>query len=96
MEECKLSTAVGHIGGDAVIILDLDSELVFEITPEAADEAAVRCDAAVAANRPNFAILIPTIEGDAFQYAGDPAAFRLMAADLRSAAERARAGRLRL
>lgn len=88
-----MATAVGHVGDGVVTILDTEGELAFRVTPEAAEEAAVRCDAAVDADRPNFTILIPTVDGDAFSYDGDPAAFRLMASHLRNAAEKARAVR---
>lgn len=85
-----MTTAVGYLEGGVVTILDLDGELRFEVTPAAAEDAARLCDAAAAANRPTFSILIPTVRGDAFCYEGDPAAFTLMAEHLRIAADKAR------
>ena len=85
-----MTTAVGYLNGGVVTILDLEGDLRFEVTPAAAEEAARLCDDAAAANRPTFSILIPTVQGDAFCYDGDPAAFALMAEHLRIAAERAR------
>lgn len=89
MEE-SLSTGIAHTFGGLVAIVDMESGKRFDVTPDAADEAAVRCDAAAAAQRPSFTILIPTVEGDAFRYDGDPAAFRLMASQLRGSAAEAR------
>lgn len=86
-----MTTAVGYLDDGVVTILDLDGDLKFEVTPAAAEEAARLCDDAAAAGRPTFSILIPTVQGDAFCYGGDPAAFALMAEHLRIAAGRARA-----
>lgn len=85
-----MHTGIAHTFGGTVAIVDLESGKRFDVTPGDADEAAVRCDAAAAAGRPAFTILIPTVEGDAFRYDGDPAAFRLMASQLRGSAALAR------
>lgn len=85
-----MSTGVSHTFGGLVVILKMDSGKRFGITPDAADEAAARCDAAADAERPFFAILIPTVDGDAVCYDGNASAFRLMAAQLRKSSAAAR------
>jgi hypothetical protein len=88
-----LTTGVGYIGGANIVIVNIEQEIVHEVTPEDAVEAAERCVAAAEAGRDDFTIMIPTADGDAFTYAGDPACFRAMANDLRIAAEKANARR---
>jgi hypothetical protein len=85
-----MPTGVSHTYGGQVAIADLASGKRYDVTPDSADEAAVRCDAAAEAGRADFTILIPTVSNDAFAYSGDPAAFRLMASQLRHAAAAAR------
>lgn len=84
-----MTTAVGYVGGIHVMVINLDEEKVYPVTPHDALEAAERCVAAAEAGRADYTIMIPTSDGDAFAYSGDPSAFRTMARDLRAAADKA-------
>ncbi len=85
-----MPTGVGYVGGANIVVVNMDQDIVHEVTPEDAIEAAERCVAAAEAGRADFTIMIPTAGGDAFTYAGDPDSFRTMAQDLRAAADKAR------